>query len=302
MKFLQLASDRVKSYRAFFVDLIRIYLGVGLAIKGVFFLLHPETLRTGAASLPPALVGMVPYIHLAGGILLAVGLVTRVAALIQIPVVAGALVAVNLPRMTGMAAREAFEFSALTLLLLVLIALWGGGPLSLDHKLRTKASPMRTETWFSIHPDLFLDLVRAYLGIGLFVKGLYILDHQSEFQKLIENTGTMPLSLIAVAHYVIPVHFVAGVMLFLGLATRYAAIAQIPLLIGAIFYVYLPRFATLELRQNMEFTGLVLFLLCVFAVCGSGRYSLDYIIRNAEARQETGEPVVPRRRSAQSTP
>jgi putative oxidoreductase len=94
---------------------------------------------------------------------------------------------------------------------------------------------------------------------------------------------------MAAAHYVIPVHLVGGVMLLLGLATRYAAVAQIPLLVGAIFYVYLPRFATLELRQNLEFTGLVLFLLCVVSVYGSGRYSVDYVLRKSEEKEHLGE-------------
>jgi uncharacterized membrane protein YphA (DoxX/SURF4 family) len=134
-----------------------------------------------------------------------------------------------------------------------------------------------------------MDLVRAYLGLGLFVKGIYILQNQAEFQRLIENTGTMPLFLLAAAHYVIPVHLVGGIMLFLGLATRIAAIAQIPLLIGAIFYVYLPRFAALELRQNLEFTGLVLFLLCDLAIYGAGRYSLDYVLHKPDAPEEKPE-------------
>jgi uncharacterized membrane protein YphA (DoxX/SURF4 family) len=73
------------------------------------------------------------------------------------------------------------------------------------------------------------------------------------------------------------------------LATRYAAVAQIPLLVGAIFYVYLPRFATLELRQNLEFTGLVLFLLCVVSVYGSGRYSLDYVLQKSEEKRHFEE-------------
>jgi putative oxidoreductase len=276
------ASYWLRSHRGFIADLVRIYLGIGLLIKGVFFLMHPEALSASAGSLPATWVSFVPYVHILGGFFLALGLATRVAAILQVPIVAAALFAVHLPNMSTMAAREAFEFSSLTLFLLVLIAIWGGGPLSLDRRLLSRRDSLRGESWLATHNDLFMDLIRAYLGIGLFVKGIYILQHQTEFQRLIENTAAMPLSLLAAAHYIIPVHFVGGAMLLVGLATRLAAIAQIPLLVGAIFYVYLPRFSTLELRHNLEFTGLVLFLLCILAVHGSGRYSVDYLLHKPE--------------------
>jgi putative oxidoreductase len=196
---------------------------------------------------------------------------------------------VHLPNMTSIQAREAFEFSTLTLFLLILVAIWGGGPLALEHRIIAGRKTVRAESWLGAHSDLFMDLIRAYLGVGLFVKGIYILQNQAMFQQFIEHTGNMPLSLLAAAHYVIPVHLVGGVMLLLGLATRYAAVAQIPLLVGAIFYVYLPRFATLELRQNLEFTGLVLFLLCLVSVYGSGRYSLDYVLHKSEEKEHLQE-------------
>jgi len=297
---LNRASLWIQSHRAYFPDILRIYLGIGLLIKGVFFVLHPEALSSAEASLPSSIIRMVPFIHIVGGLLLAAGLLTRLAAIIQIPVVAGAVVAVNLPNMTGMQAREAFEFSTLTLFLLVLVAIWGGGPLSVDHKLAAKTGVLRTGSWLNAHWDLFLDLVRAYLGVGLFLKGFYILEHQAEFQKLVDNTAAMPLSILAAAHYIIPVHFVGGAMLLVGLATRLAAVGQIPLLVGAIFYVYLPRFSTLELRQNLEFTGLVLFLLCLLVVYGSGRYSLDYLLRRTASHDEVDQAVEPAHSTAKA--
>src|SRR5688500_7514559 len=201
---LRQAGLWIRSHRAFWADLIRIYLGIGLLIKGVYFLLNSDALLKYADTLPASVVSIVPYIHIVGGLFLALGIVTRIAAILQIPVVAGALVAVNLPRMTGMATREAFEFSALTLFLLVLIAIWGGGPLALERKVARLHSAPLAQGWLGAHSDLFMDLIRAYLGIGLFVKGIYILQHQNEFQKLIENTSAMPFALLAAAHYVIP--------------------------------------------------------------------------------------------------
>jgi uncharacterized membrane protein YphA (DoxX/SURF4 family) len=278
----------VRSHRDTIVDLIRIYLGVGLFFKGIFQLIHPESVRTLLEGTPLlSLAGLVPILHIAGGLLMATGIFARLGALVQIPVLAIAVSAVNLPRMQEIHTREAVEFSALTLFLLALIAVWGAGPLSIRLPWSARAGGARdgSNDWLPKHADLFLDLTRMYLGLALFLKGFYIMDHEGEFQKLVASGG-MPLSLVAIAHYVIPVHFVGGLMLLLGFATRLGAILQIPLLLGAIFYIYLPNFSTIELRQNLEFTTLVLFLLCVFAVNGSGRYSIESMaVRRDEAEQ-----------------
>ena len=68
-------------------------------------------------------------------------------------------------------------------------------------------------------------------------------------------------------------------MLLFGFGTRIAALAQLPLLLGALLYLYLPRFTAIELRQDLEFTALVLFLLTIIAIHGGGRYSVDRIVQ-----------------------
>src|SRR4051812_27559798 len=131
----------IRSHREFFVDLIRIYLGLGLFIKGIFFFMHPEALSGPVqGSWMAPLARAVPYVHVLAGLLLASGFLARLAAVVQIPIVLAALAAVNLPNMQGIQAREAVEFSALTLFLLVLLAIWGAGPLALRFRGRTNAS------------------------------------------------------------------------------------------------------------------------------------------------------------------
>jgi uncharacterized membrane protein YphA (DoxX/SURF4 family) len=58
--------------------------------------------------------------------------------------------------------------------------------------------------------------------------------------------------------------------------TRIAALAQIPILLGAVFYVYLPKMTMIEPRQNLEFSMLVLFLLALVFLYGAGRWSVDH--------------------------
>jgi uncharacterized membrane protein YphA (DoxX/SURF4 family) len=133
--------------------------------------------------------------------------------------------------------------------------------------------------------DIVIDLIRIYLGIALFAKGLYFLSHQEALNKLLEGSETTAFAQAAVAHYVIPAHLVGGLLLALGLLTRLAALSQIPILLGAVFYVWLPKVVFVEQRQNFEFSALVLFLLALIFVYGAGRLSVDYLLTKKESRQ-----------------
>ena len=150
------------------------------------------------------------------------------------------------------------------------------------------------KNWLRAHEDLFIDLVRIYLGCGLFVKAFYFLSHRDYLHQMIGNSDVSWLGGAMIAHYVILAHMVGGAMLALGIATRLAALVQLPILLGAVFSLYLPRFAVVEPRQYLEYAGLVAFLLVLFTVFGAGRFSIDYLMarkaREAAAGNER-EPV-----------
>src|SRR5205814_3222940 len=99
--------------------------------------------------------------------------------------------------------------------------------------------------------------------------------HQGELKKLLEGADNLAFAQGAVAHYVIPVHLVGGLLLAIGLLTRLAALAQMPILIGAVFYHWMPQVLVFEQRQSFEFATLVLFLLVLIFVYGAGRLSVD---------------------------
>lgn len=153
--------------------------------------------------------------------------------------------------------------------------------------------------WLRAHEDLFIDMVRIYLGCGLVVKAVFLMNHREYLSRMIADSDVAWLGGGIIAQYVILAHLFGGAMLALGIATRFAAFAQLPILLGAIFALYLPRFATVEPRQYLEYTGLVAFLLMLFGVFGSGRFSIDYLMyrkwhdfRNSPARLAT-TPDVP---------
>jgi uncharacterized membrane protein YphA (DoxX/SURF4 family) len=118
-------------------DLIRIYLGVGLLVRGVFFLADPGFVSDlmdphGATAVVPYLIALG---HALGGALLALGLYTRAAAAVQVVPVLGALLVVH-ARGALASDDQSLEFSALVVVMLVLFAAFGAGGWSLDARRR----------------------------------------------------------------------------------------------------------------------------------------------------------------------
>ena len=129
-------------------DVMRIYLGIGLFVKGLQFISDKEfltsvlrqsdTLQFKFDFMLTFLAHYIPLAHIGGGLLLAAGFLTRVSTLFQIPVLAGAVV-LSLSAEVGLFTRnQEFQFTALVLVLLILILLHGGGRLSVDHRLRSR--------------------------------------------------------------------------------------------------------------------------------------------------------------------
>ena len=120
--------------------LLRIYLGLGLIVRGSLFIGNPalvQSLLTDGESWALQYLGahVIAGAHLVGGALLTLGYRARLAAAVQIPVLLGAALFVHLRE--GLFTRgQSLEFSLLVLVMLVLYAVFGAGPLSLDHALR----------------------------------------------------------------------------------------------------------------------------------------------------------------------
>jgi uncharacterized membrane protein YphA (DoxX/SURF4 family) len=129
-------------------DLIRIYLGVGLAVRGILFLMDPswigDMLENGTIGDGTIWPRVIAFGHLAGGVLLAVGLFTRAAAAIQVLPVLGAVVLLHL-REDLASENQSLEFSALVLVMLIFFACFGAGEWSLDHQRHAQRSTTRAD-------------------------------------------------------------------------------------------------------------------------------------------------------------
>ena len=145
--------------------------------------------------------------------------------------------------------------------------------------------------WAEAHTDAFIDLVRIYLGVGLIVKGIFFMLHRDYLLKLLEDSGNLAIAPVTIVHYVIPAHIFGGLLLALGLLTRVAALAQLPILIGAMFWVYLPKAMAVEPRQNLEFSALVLFLMLLIVIFGPGRLSVDHYLSRRQPAELHPQPA-----------
>ena len=126
------------SHHPKFVDVIRVALGIFLLLKGVAFMensaylqdmIENQTVVSISPGVLTAIVYYVTFVHLVGGILIALGVFTRTASLLQIPIV---LAAVFLTGIFHEAINAMVWPSVTALILLIIFSVIGSGPLSLD--------------------------------------------------------------------------------------------------------------------------------------------------------------------------
>jgi uncharacterized membrane protein YphA (DoxX/SURF4 family) len=141
--------------------------------------------------------------------------------------------------------------------------------------------------WFNTNHDLAYSFIRIILGIALFVRGLILLSDPAAISELAgENKLYWWYSYITI------IHLIAGLLLTLGLITRIAALLQIPILVGAVFFIHMRQGLVTE-GQSLELSALVLVLLIIYFLFGSSSLSLDnYIARRKSTLQsETNSEV-----------
>jgi len=142
-----------------------------------------------------------------------------------------------------------------------------------------------TKSWWK-DASIGLDLIRIYLGIGLTVRGALFISRPEVLLDLLKQTHSWFVPLAA-AQYIIAAHLCGGILLALGLGTRFSAAVQIPPLLGAVLFVHWNE-GLLTAGQSLEFAALVLVMLAAFTVFGAGHISLDAWLpkRNAELMGE----------------
>lgn len=138
-------------------------------------------------------------------------------------------------------------------------------------------------TWFNENRDMAIEVLRIYLGVGLMIKGVQFMFDDERAQEYLAMVS-LPFFDVLTLHIAAMIHVSCGLLLAIGLVTRAAALLQVPIMLGAVFFVHWQQ-GLFSREQNLEFVILVLFLLLVFVVYGSGRLSIDHLIETRGQRE-----------------
>ncbi|MFA6944791.1 MAG: DoxX family protein [Pedobacter sp.] len=144
----------------------------------------------------------------------------------------------------------------------------------------------KIEHWGDVHHAKWLDAIRIVLGLLILSKGLaFISDTEAQKDWIIQNStfGFSGLMALALVHTVAFAHLVGGVLITMGLVTRFAVVIQIPILLGAVFFVNLTKGFS-SLNSELWLSVMVLMLLILFWIVGSGPYSVDHWLKGKKGR------------------
>ena len=136
----------------------------------------------------------------------------------------------------------------------------------------------KVERYGDTHYPVVWAGLRIVLGAIILFKGIVFVQDTGALLQMMENSRA-PWASFGLAHYVAFAHLVGGFLILMGLKTRVAIVFQLPILIGAVFFVNAPR-GFFTGNTELFFSLFVLILLLVFLVYGSGRYSLDHYMRS----------------------
>ena len=130
----------------------------------------------------------------------------------------------------------------------------------------------RVEHWGDTHHPQWLDIVRILLGAFLCYKGVDFLMNMAQMLDLLTNKMSFgSFSTMLMSNYVAFAHILGGILLILGVLTRFACIIQIPILLGAVFFL---NTALYRPFSEVLLSIVVLLLLIVFLVVGNGPIQL----------------------------
>lgn len=132
----------------------------------------------------------------------------------------------------------------------------------------------RLNKWANAHTYYPLDLLRVALGIFIFYKGVYFMSNIHYLIDLYEPIKSVAGDMLLV-HYIAPAHFVGGFLIVFGLLTRWAIIAQLPILLGAVLINFIGEMNT----TNLLLSSSVLLISVFFLFYGSGKHSVDKYLK-----------------------
>lgn len=140
------------------------------------------------------------------------------------------------------------------------------------------------ESWGDKHHPKLLDLIRVVLGAFILFKGCLFYQNMPFLRDLIIQAKLIDLSpdaITGILYYVTYAHMVGGALIFLGLVTRLASLIQLPIVFGALFFINIFKN---PVNSELWLSVVVLTLLSLFVIIGSGPISLDRFLTNDDKK------------------
>ncbi len=132
--------------------------------------------------------------------------------------------------------------------------------------------------WSSKHHPKWLVVLRVVLGLCLFFKGFGFIQNNVELTTYFSEVSYF--SKATWLNTVIPwVHLLGGSMILVGLFTRLCTLVQIPILLGAVFFVN-TKTGVFAGESEPMFAIIILVMLVFFFIEGGGPISLDNYFKN----------------------
>ena len=129
------------------------------------------------------------------------------------------------------------------------------------------------EKWSTTHHPRWLIFLRVILGICLIIKGISFMNDSVHLQSMLSETSINKAN-DWIALIITWLHLLGGFFIVIGLFTRITTLLLIPVLLGAVLLINLPR-GIFAPGSEFGFSLAVLILLIVFFIEGGGPLSLD---------------------------
>jgi putative oxidoreductase len=128
--------------------------------------------------------------------------------------------------------------------------------------------------WANAHSTFWFDAIRILLGFFLIYKGGYFVSNSRDFEDLIAPVSNFMGGMLTF-HYIAAAHIMGGIMIVFGLLTRWALIAQLPILLGAVLINFIGEMNVINLLIAVVTLSVSIF----YTIYGSGKHSADYYFK-----------------------
>jgi putative oxidoreductase len=137
----------------------------------------------------------------------------------------------------------------------------------------------RIGNWGDTHHPKWLVVFRILLGVLLITIGIVFIQERDSLMAVIKMSPFLAMISVFIALYIVFAHLAGGILIATGTITRWAIVANIPILLGAIIFLH-ARSGLFFGYPEGALSILILALLIFFLIMGPGPVSMDTYIKN----------------------